>query len=145
MSFRVSDEWVEESRVLSEMGTFSDTYNYSFGYALNENEWLEENRRVTYASNYTYYLNTTLTGDFSMSMDIDAYRVDVSFGKSASVIWLAIKNGTYEVNYNLDEIKQEQEFINEYTKRSENTYNKYNFKTGTLIDSWEDIYDETGK
>lgn len=143
-STEVTTTWDQTSFLMNHTGTYTDVFNYSYGHAISSDEWLEEETIFTYDINYTYVSNTTLTGNFTMRTVLDGYRVDVSYGTGLDLIWLALKNGTYEMDVFLGQNEQDYTYSNEFYRKAETTYNKYNMTTMSLIDSWNDTVEDQG-
>jgi len=140
-NFNLFEEWDHESYIFNYTGTYDDIFNYSFGYIDYwgfpdpQEVWIEENRSVTYQSNYSYFSNATYTGNFSMSASMTAYMVEVSYGSGSYLIWVAAKDGTLEFEYYLDEISYYREFYNDYYRKIDIILSMYNITTGELISS----------
>lgn len=143
-STEVTTTWDQTSFVMNHTGTYTDVFNYSYGHAISADEWIEEETVFTYDINYTYVSNTTLTGKVAMRTILDVYRVDVSYGKELSLIWLALRNGTYETEAYLSQYEQDYTYSNDYYRKAETTYNKYNLTTMSLIDTWNDTVEDQG-
>lgn len=81
----------------SDVDVFTDYYiNHS------DNTFIEEKRVVDYSANYSYYYNYSVVGTFDLDIDITVYKVEVDYGSSAKLIWMALKKGFYEVDRYLD-------------------------------------------
>lgn len=134
----------QSSFLMNYTGRYTDEFNYSYGYTVSEDEWIEEETIFTYDINYSYYSNTTLTGNLGMQTALNAYRVDISYGKGLTLIWFALRDGTYEIVTYLTQLKQDYLYSNEYNRKAETTYNKYNLSTMTLLDTWSDVVEDRG-
>ena len=137
-SIEIVDVWNGESFIVNESGSNNGTFNYTFGYK-NDSYWIEEERTVTYTADYSFFQNTTLTGNNTLSMDIDMYTINVSYGDVINLVWMAMKNGTmtwerYETN-----TSKSYDFSVNSSKTTDITYKKYDLATHTiLLDEWND-------
>ncbi len=143
-SAHISRVWDDTEFLMNETGSYNDVFNYSHGYAISEDEWIEEESVFTYNVNYSYISNLTLTGDFTIDVNFDVYKVDISYGTSVKFIWIALKNGTYYTEYIVDSISRDYRFENSFYKKTETTYKKYNITTQELLDTWSDTIEDNG-
>ena len=105
-----------------------------------------ENRTVFYQSDYSYFSNATYTGNFSISVSLTAYTVEVNYGSGLYLLWMAAKDGTLEIEYYLDEVRYYRNFSNTYYKRTDIEGMIYNVTTGEpmgLIFNYTD-YEDSG-
>jgi hypothetical protein len=143
-SAHVSRVWDDTEFLTNETGSFNDIFNYSRGYAISEDEWLEEESVYTYNVNYSYFSNLTLTGDFTLDVNLDVYKVDISYGSSVYFIWIGFKNGTYCLEVNVNNISRDYKYENTFYKKTVTTYKKYNISTMELLDAWEETIEDSG-
>ena len=96
-STEIIEVWDGESYIIDDAGSYSGTFNYTFGYE-NNSCWIEEERKVTYSTDYSFFQNTTITGNKTLSMNVDVYGINVSYGDIIDLTWMAVKNGTLFIN-----------------------------------------------
>jgi hypothetical protein len=143
-SAQISRIWEDTNFLMNETGSYDDTFNHSYGYAISEDEWIEQESVFTYRVNYSYYSNLTLTGDFTIDVDFDVYKVEISYGSTVNLIWIGFKNGTYSAEYVIDCISHNYKHENSFYKKTETTYKKYNITTMELLDSWDETIEDSG-
>ena len=138
-SYQLNRVWTGESNIIEYSGSYSDVFHTNDHY-YNETEdtWTRILRDITYHANYTYFSNTTRTGDISLNMTLDVYRVNVNYGTGVKMVWLALKKGTIQMDYNLQSYFKNYSYYEEYQEDIENTYIKYNTTTYKVIDEWQD-------
>ena len=127
-STSVFQEWDHETFQQNYQGSYDEVFNYSKSF-LNEfnNEILEEqNATVIYKSNYSYYTSTTITGNFSMSLSVDVYKVQVQYGPSSHLFWIAVKEGNMVKETHIDELEYYANCTNDYYKGLNSTIIYYN-------------------
>jgi hypothetical protein len=143
-SAHVGRVWNDTNFLLNESGSINDVFNHSYGYAISEEEWIEEESVFSYNVNYSYYSNLTLTGDSTIDVDFDVYKVDISYGSSVYFIWVGFKNGTFYSEYNVNNMTHDFSFENSFYKKSETTYRKYNLTTMELLETWDETIEDSG-
>jgi hypothetical protein len=141
----ITKHYGSESFILEESGTVEDSFNYSYGYAVSDSEWVEEESIFSYNSTYNYFSNTTITGDYTLELDFTVYCVDISYGKAVQILWFALKEGTTHAIFDFSRIKEQFRNSNNFSKRTDVTYRKYNSDNGTLLDTWQDSFTDEGK
>ncbi|MBA7663952.1 hypothetical protein ES703_72000 [subsurface metagenome] len=105
---------------------------------------IQKKRIVNYEANYTQFCNFTRKGYLNIDIDIDVFKVDVDYGGSAKLIWMALKKGYYEWDYYADTSGYSYEYIEENHQIIDREIKKYDWDTMELIDAWnvtEEIYD----
>jgi hypothetical protein len=128
----------------NDTGSFNEVFNHSRGYAISEDEWIEEESIFTYNVNYSYFSNLTLFGDYDLSVDLDVYKVSISYGTSVSFIWVGFKNGTLNIEYHIYDMSHDFKHENSFYKKAETTYKKYNSTTMELLETWDETIEDSG-
>ena len=141
-SFSFFKEWVAQAFTMNESGTYSANYNFTVSNS-DADYRTEEYREVRYESAYDYEFETTLTGNMSTSFTVDVYQVDVSYGQDVALSWIAIKNGTFQTEYYIDQLDISYTIANQYNKTVDIDYTKYDIDTSTVVDEWTDQVIET--
>ncbi|KKM19560.1 hypothetical protein LCGC14_1654410 [marine sediment metagenome] len=139
-------QWVDDSYEVNDSGSFTDvyimdyyTYNVSGGY------FIKEDRTVYLDANSTSKINVTTSGNFTISINIDAFQVNLDYDNKINFMWFAAKNGTLEYEYYLTKRVEEYHYYEENHRRIESTFEKINLTTGETMSMWNDtvdIYDE---
>ena len=140
----ISRVWDDNNFLMNETGTYNDVFNHSRGYAISDTEWIEEESVFTYDVNYSYFSNLSLFGDYALNVDLDVYKVDISYGSSVNFIWFGFKNGTFRIDYNIYDINHDFKHENSFYKKTETTYKKYNITTMELLDTWDETIEDDG-
>ena len=143
-SAQIDRVWNNDNFLMNESGTYNDVFNHSRGYAISDTEWIEEESVFTYNVNYSYFSNLTLFGDYALSVDLDVYKVSISYGTSVSFVWVGFKNGTFSAEYNIYNITHDFKHENSFYKKTETTYKKYNSTTMELLDVWNETIEDNG-
>ncbi len=143
-SAQVGKVWNNDTFLMNETGTFNEVFNYSRGYAISDTEWIEEESVFTYNVNYSYFSNLSLFGDYALTVNLDVYKVDISYGTSVFFVWVALKNGTFSAEYNIYSVTHDFRHENSFYKKTETTYKKYNSTTMELLDTWNETSEDNG-
>ena len=135
-STEIVDIWDRDSFIINESGFYSGSYDYTFGYR-NDSYWIEEERTVSYIADYSFFQNTTLSGNNTLSMDIDMYTINVSYGDVINLVWMAMRNGTMIWEHYETNLTKVYDFSVDSSKTTVSTYKKYDLETKTtLLDEW---------
>ena len=138
-STEIIEVWDGESYIIDDAGSYSGTFNYTFGYE-NNSCWIEEERKVTYSTDYSFFQNTTITGNKTLSMNVDVYGINVSYGDIIDLTWMAVKNGTLTWDRYLRNSLKIYNFSVNSLKTTNTTYKKYDLANRViLLDEWNDI------
>ncbi|MFX1280946.1 MAG: hypothetical protein ACFFA3_16460 [Promethearchaeota archaeon] len=128
-------------------GSYSDTFTDEVTYFNHsDNAYFEERRTVNYDANYSHFCNYTCSGYLNVDIDIEVYRVDVDYGSSVKLVWMALKKGDYDWDYYRDAYGYKYQYVEENHQIIDREIKKYNIDTNELIDSWnqtDEIYDTT--
>ena len=143
-SAQVGTVWNHETFLMNETGSYNEIFNYSRGYAISDTEWMEEESVFTYNVNYSYFSNLNLFGDYSLDIDLDVYKVDISYGTSVYFIWVGLKSGTFSAEYNIYSMYHDFKHENTFYKKTETTYRKYNSTSMELLDTWNETIEGNG-
>lgn len=137
--------WNDDSSVINHSGTCLDVFSTNYHrYNESEQTMTKESRTTHLYTNYSYYSKRTIKGYVNIDMSLDMYRVDVQYGDAVDFIWMALKQGTsniesfvewYEFDYSLNE---------EYFRVVDSEFVKYDVNTSEVIDTWTETYNETG-
>ena len=126
-------------------GSYSDVYTFTDHYINHsDNTYIEEKRIVDYDANYSYYYNYSFEGSFDLDIDMTVYRVDVDYGSSAKLIWIALKKGFYEIEWYFESYGFNYEYNETNHQIIEKEIKKYDLDTLELLDTWnetDDVYD----
>ena len=142
--FTLDRVWNGDSSIVNFTGTYSDvkTTSHSF-YNESENTMLRETRTTYYDANYSAFNNKTIKGYIDIVMDLDVYRVDVQYGKSVDLIWMALKEGSFNVEYYRENWEEDFEFIEDNYQEIESDFTKTNLTSMEIIDTWSESYNKT--
>ena len=144
-STSLSKIWDGETVFQNYTGSYSDVFTVKDHYINHsDNTYVEETRVVDYNANYSYYYNYTIEESFDLDIDLTVYRVDVDYGNSAQLIWMALKKGFYEMDwyresygFNYDYSETNHQIIDKEIKK----YDRYTLE---LLDTWNEteiVYD----
>jgi len=69
--------------------------------------------------NYSVYYNLTFSGNKTIDVDLNIYRVDISYGDGLQLVWMAMKDGTLKIDtwitdYNLYYNNTQKEHVVKY-------------------------------
>lgn len=143
--FALNRVWNGDSEIINFTGTYSDTKvsSHSFYNSIN-NTMIEETRTTYYNANYSAFNNKTIKGYIDIVMDLDVYRVDVDYGKSVKLIWMALKEGSFNVEYYREDWEEDFEFVEDNFQEIESQFTKTNLTSMEVIDTWSESYNTTG-
>ena len=137
--------WDGDSVVQNFTGSYSDVFTADLKYSnMSDNAYFEEKRIVNYDANYTQFYNYTHKGYLDVDVNIDVFKVEVDYGGSAKLVWMALKKGYYEWDNYIDRTGYSYEYIEENHQIIDREIKKYNIHTHELVDAWnvtEDIHD----
>ena len=145
-STSLSQIWDGEAMFQNYTGTYSDNFTVMNQYInRSDDTYVEEKRTVDYSANYSYYYNRSIVGSYDLDFDINVYRVNVDYGSSAQLIWMAVKKGFFEVHqyietrgYNMGYNETNHQIINKEIK-------KYDLDTLELLNAWNETEIVDGK
>jgi len=143
-SAQIGTIWNGDTFLMNETGTYNEVFNYSRDYAISDTEWIEEESVFTYNVNYSYFSNLSLFGDYALNVNLDVYKVDISYGSSVFFVWVGFKNGTFSAEYNIDDISHDFKHENSFYKKTETAYKKYNSTSMELLDAWNETVEDNG-
>ena len=143
-SAQIATVWDNDNFLMNETGDYNEVFNFSCGYAISDTEWVEEESIFTYNISYSYFSNLTLSGDYALDVNLDVYRVQVSYSTSVFFLWVALKSGTFSAEYNIYDINHDFRHENLFNKKTETTYKKYNSTTMELLHTWNDTIEDSG-
>ena len=134
--------WVDDSYVVNDSGSFTDvykmdyfTYNVSGGYVVKED-------RVIYTdANFTSRINVTTSGNSTININIDVFRVNLDYDNKIDFYWFAAKNSTLEYEYYLTKRVEEYEYYEETHRRIESEFEKFNLTTWETMGTWNETSD----
>ena len=145
-STTISRTWDNEVDIINHSGSYRDIYTVQdISFNFSEDTFTRAIRTINLDANYSYLLNTTLTGSLDLSMSLDVYRVDIDYGTGLKYIWIAVKKGTLEMEYTIVSHIYSYSYYEENHQIIESDYEKYNFTTYELLDTWNDtdeVFDE---
>jgi len=133
-------EFDQVSWISNYSGSFNETNTVSKNYiywneSLSQNVWIEEVNIIEYKSNYTSFSNSTYSGNSTIDVKLDMYRVDVNYDDNLQLIWMALKNGSFhKVDWETDR-KIMANYSNEQYTNISTTQRIYNLTTGEFL--WE--------
>jgi len=143
-SAQIGKVWNNDNFLMNESGTYNEVFNHSRGYAISDTEWIKEESVFTYNVNYSYFSNLSLFGDYALGVNLDVYKVSISYGTSVSFIWVGFKNGTFSAEYNIYDITHDFKHENSFYKKTETAYKKYNSTTMELLGAWNETIEDNG-
>ena len=143
-SAHIGKSWDNERFLMDEKGTYIDSFNYSRGYAISDTEWIEEESVFNYNINYSYFSDLTLSGDYDLTVNLDVYKVSISYGTSIFFVWVALKNGNFGAEYNIYDVSHDFKHENVFYKKVDTIYKKYNYTTMELLETWNETIEDNG-
>ncbi len=139
-------DWDGISTVINYSGSYSDVFNTNTGfYNESDQTWTKEVRMHDYSANYSFFSNTTKKGYIDINMSLDVYRVDVQYGDAVDLIWMALKQGTLEMDTLLEQLEKDYSYFEEYYVDIESEFTKYNLTTWEVIETWTGTSNETAE
>jgi hypothetical protein len=139
-------DWDFVSNIINHSGTYTDVFmTNSYHYNESEQTWTKEVRTHYYDANYSFFSNTTIKGYIDVNMSLDVYRVDVQYGDAVDLIWMALKQGTLEMDYLTEQYEKDYSLVEEYYVDVESEFTKYNSTTSEIIEVWTETSNETGE
>lgn len=143
--FSLYREWDGVSDIINHSDTYTDVFNTrSYYYNESEQTWTEEVRTHYYNGNYSFFSNETTKGYIDVNMSLDVYRVDVQYGDAVDLVWMALKQGTLEMDYLTEQFEKDYSLVEEYYADIESEFTKFNATTREIIDVWTETSNETG-
>ena len=104
--------WNDVNHVLN----YSSEYSYNIFHTRTYNDtgdtYIVKTTNTDRVSNATVFQNLTYSGNQTVKADLNVYRVDASYGDGLQLIWMATKDGAWEVDY---WITKYEEFSNQTT------------------------------
>jgi hypothetical protein len=138
-------EWDFVSNIINHSGTYTDVFwTRSHYYNQSEQTWTEEARTHYYNANYSFFSNDTIKGYIDVNMSLDLYRVDVQYGDAVDLVWMALKQGTLEMDHLTEQYEKDYSLVEEYYADIESEFTKFNATTAEIIDVWTETSNETG-
>ena len=139
--------WNDDSYVVNDSGSYTtDVYSADmYKYNVSEGYVIREDSIITLDANFTSRVNITTSGNSTININIDAFQVNVDYGKDVRFLWFAGKNGTLEYEYYLSKRVENYSYYEENHRHIETTYEKYNLTTWEMIDTWNDTTDVYGE
>jgi len=133
-------EFEQVSQIMNYTGSFEENYTVSKNYfywneSLSQNVWIEEVNTIEYRSNYTSFSNSTYSGNSTINVELDMYRVDVNYDDNLQLIWMALKNGSFHKEDWETDRKVMTNYSNEQYTNISTTQRIYNLTTGEFL--WE--------
>ena len=142
--FTLDRVWTGDSNIINFTGTYSDIIVNKFSdYNDTDKTILRETRTTYYDANYSVFNNKTIKGYIDVTMNLDVYRVNVQYGKSVQLIWMALKEGNFDVEYYLEQSEEDFSFIEENYQEIESEFTKTNLTSMEVIDTWSESYNKT--
>lgn len=138
-------EWNGNSVVINHSDTYLDEFSaILFHYNKTEGTYIKETRTHYYTGNYSYFSNETVKGYIDIDMNLDVFRVDIEYGKSVDMIWMALKQGTLTMDYLTEQYEKDYSYVEEYYMDIEREFIKFNATTSDIINIWTETSNETG-
>ena len=144
-STSISRIWNNENHIIDYSGNYSGVNNYTCEYKDIDGNWIEEERTITHDSSYTCFSNITVTGDIVMDINLDVYHVEVSHENYIQLIWMALKEGSFTLEFNIDKYERYYYYENDYYQRRESVYVKHDKITDEILDTWNETIEDYGK
>jgi len=136
-NFSVNPVWNEFTVEYEHVGNFSGTFTVvKTSYNETEGTCTKEERTVHYNSSLYLYGNYTLNGSIYFGGVVNAYKVEVKYSDSVRLVWLALKNSTITCISNYRGAKQSLTYVDNYTVHVESKFEKRDYSTNALVDSW---------
>ena len=137
--------WDGSSSIIDFSGSYSDVFYWNdHFYNETEDTWTRELRTIYYDANYTYFSNTTVVGEVNIDITVDVYRVDIDYGDSLQLVWIAFKNGTIVHEVDLQSYFKNYTYVEDFYEEYHSTFTKINMTTYEIIDEWTSISNNSG-
>ena len=137
--------WDGQSIVVNYSNSYEETYKTN-GHVVNETEntWTRNINTIRYKANYSYFSNITISGNITIDIDIDIYRVNLQYKDLLNMYWFALKNGTTDAKYYLDQSTHQFNLNESYNQGVVTEYTKFNMSNWEVLDEWIEITNTTG-
>jgi len=150
-SWEETQYYVEKTTVwnsVNQVINYSNEYSYDISYTSSYNDtadtYIVKTVNTHRDSNSTVFQNLTFSGNQTVKADLNVYRVDVSYGDGLKLIWMATKDGSWEIDYWITEYDVFTNSTMGDHDVSTITYKQYNLTTDKLIANWTE-YEEKWK
>ena len=145
-SFSQELEWEDETVSVIDSGNYSEVYNsihYTYNYVINR--YIIENRTTYHTANYTSAVERVTTGNATINMDMDVYRVNIDYGSGVKLIWFAMKSGTIDYEYYLKKDIQSYSYYEQNHRHVVSHFVERDLSTEVITDEWDEIHDIPGE
>ncbi|MEJ2248104.1 MAG: hypothetical protein P8Y70_13280 [Candidatus Lokiarchaeota archaeon] len=139
LSFSFNKVWNNEVVICNESGVSQnfDTYNRTYTDELGN--FVQVETTTQSVTNFSQYSKTVTTGSVSMQYNFEVFQVTLDYGNSLQMIWMAIKKGTFLLEYTADQINKTYKY---HTNTTCSTIDKYNIYSDESMTTLSDSYSE---
>lgn len=139
--------WDETPQIMEYSGMDSYITNYTYSYDLNSTHYREITHTGEYFTQYEYFNNMSITGNMTNRLDMNVYRVDISYDNNndgvvdLQLIWMAVKDATWYID---DWITEQTDYYN-YTNNNYHNYTEITKVRNKINNTIESIFIERDK
>ncbi|MFW9969256.1 MAG: hypothetical protein ACFFDF_03585 [Candidatus Odinarchaeota archaeon] len=146
-SFSLQKIFVNDTQEISNTGSFMDNYIVrEYNYSKTGDHLIKAIHTVDLEANFSTYSKTILSGNYTIDITLDVYRVNINYGTGVKFYWFAVTQGTYELNYYTTYYFNNYSYFEENTRYIESTYYNISLPGWIVTDTWvgtpQTIYDE---
>jgi hypothetical protein len=139
-------DWENEVLTIEDNGNYSEVYNsihYTYNYVISR--YVIENRTTYHTANYSSAIERVTSGNMTMNMNMDVYRVNIDYGSGVKLIWFAMKRGTIDYEYYLKKDVKSYSYYEQNHRHIESHFVEREFFTEVITDEWDEIQDIPGE
>lgn len=137
--------WDGDSSIFNYSSSYEDIFHTnSHYYNETEDTWTRGISTTDYRANYSTFSNITIVGNITVDFEVDIYRVNAQYKNVLDMYWFALKNGTYDLDYYLDQWIHSYVLNESYAQETVTNYTKFNFSTWEVLDTWVEYSNESG-
>ncbi|MBY8989413.1 MAG: hypothetical protein KGD58_01555 [Candidatus Lokiarchaeota archaeon] len=145
-SFSQELDWENETVTIEDSSNYSEVYNsihYTYNYVINR--YIVENRTVYHTANYSSAIERVTTGNMTLNMNTDVYRVNIDYGSGVKLIWFAMTRGTINYEYYLKKDVKSYTYYEQNDRHIVSHFEERDLSTDVLTDEWDEISDIPGE
>ena len=138
-------EWDGNSAIFNYSSSYEDVLSTNSHY-YNETEgtWTRGISTTDYRANYSMFLNVTIFANITVDLEVDIYRVDAQYKNVLNMYWFALKNGTTDMEYYLDQYMSSYTLNESYIQDTVTNYTKFDVSTWDVLDTWIEYSNDSG-
>lgn len=148
----LNETWVNDLVMnFTDKGVFEDSYSYDYDYVaynstLGRNVWKEVVTTSAFKEDYDMKMQQYMTGHQIIKTVLTINKVEVNHGKGLQLIWMAARNGTYDLEMEITDMSMVYNYsavVNTTTTRVTTLYEETaDGSKGAVITSWAEVEKE---